>query len=501
MAKVAAPVAPSPKLASPASPASQPLPSPSSQTLSFDSEEVIDDADAICVASFYYGMLPRRDIQPLLQKEGDFLVRKTDGDGCVLIALSVRSGDWVLHFAVNRHPTKNLYYFENHGKKSIRELIEWHISTGTPLSSESGAKIKRGIERPSWILNHDSLQMRKKLGEGAFGEVFLADYTTEKGEIKVAVKTMRNEVNRIDRLKFMKEARLMRKFQHKNVVKIIGLAVHENPILLVMEVCPGGALLSYLRRNKDNLSQETKLRFSTEGAAGLDYLASQGLIHRDIATRNCLLTATQELKISDFGMSEQKKQIQDKKLDKVPIKWLAPETMQERIYNTKTDVWSYGVMLWEIYAHGKEPYPKMSNMQTRAKIIVQNYRMEIPKKTATLVCPNTDSQKCTLGKGKELIGFHFSWTSVVEAVGQMKLEDLTHENVQAMLKKIKQVMPSEGKEAKTASRDYQLLDGKSFESIVLPVNVGILVDCNDAPRSTEEDKTQQELSRSGGVKP
>ncbi|KAK0405342.1 hypothetical protein QR680_017935 [Steinernema hermaphroditum] len=385
MAKVAAPVAPSPKLASPASPASQPLPSPSSQTLSFDSEEVIDDADAICVASFYYGMLPRRDIQPLLQKEGDFLVRKTDGDGCVLIALSVRSGDWVLHFAVNRHPTKNLYYFENHGKKSIRELIEWHISTGTPLSSESGAKIKRGIERPSWILNHDSLQMRKKLGEGAFGEVFLADYTTEKGEIKVAVKTMRNEVNRIDRLKFMKEARLMRKFQHKNVVKIIGLAVHENPILLVMEVCPGGALLSYLRRNKDNLSQETKLRFSTEGAAGLDYLASQGLIHRDIATRNCLLTATQELKISDFGMSEQKKQIQDKKLDKVPIKWLAPETMQERIYNTKTDVWSYGVMLWEIYAHGKEPYPKMSNMQTRAKIIVQNYRMEIPKDTPSEV--------------------------------------------------------------------------------------------------------------------
>uniref|UniRef100_A0A1I8AM95 Tyrosine-protein kinase n=1 Tax=Steinernema glaseri TaxID=37863 RepID=A0A1I8AM95_9BILA len=363
------------------SPVANPIPASPTQTHSVDSEEVILDADAICLVDFYHGMLPRKDIQPLLQKPGDFLVRKTDGEGCVVLVVSVRAPERVLHFVVNRNPTKNLYYFENHGEKSIKELIEWHITTGTPLSSDSGAKIKRPIERSPWILNHDALKMRKKLGEGAFGEVFLADYVTEKSEMKVAVKTMRNEVKRIDRLQFMKEARIMRKLQHKNVVRIVGLAVDENPILLVMEVCPGGALLSYLRRHKETITQEAKLRFSTEGAAGLDYLVSQGLIHRDIAARNCLLTSTQELKISDFGMSSEKKQIQDKKLDKVPIKWLAPETMQERIYNTKTDVWSYGVMLWEIYTHGKEPYPGMSNMQTRAKIIVQNYRMEIPKDT------------------------------------------------------------------------------------------------------------------------
>ncbi|KAK6037439.1 hypothetical protein COOONC_25056 [Cooperia oncophora] len=79
----------------------------------------------------------------------------------------------------------------------------------------------------------------------------------------------------------------------------------------------------------------------------------------------------QEIKIADFGMSD----------DKVPVKWLAPETLQDKIYSLKTDVWSYGVLVWEIYADGAEPYPGLTRLQTRAKIVVQNYRMEMPKDT------------------------------------------------------------------------------------------------------------------------
>ncbi|KAI6186812.1 Tyrosine-protein kinase [Aphelenchoides besseyi] len=181
----------------------------------------------------------------------------------------------------------------------------------------------------------------------------------------VAVKTMREEMSREARLKFMKEARLMRKLSHRNIVRILGVAVHEQPLMIVMELCPGGSLLNYLRKNKGKLTQATKLRFAFEASAGLAYLEQQNFIHRDIAARNCLLTEKHELKISDFGMSDERKELTDDKLDKVPV--------------------------WEIYADGQEPYPGLSNIQTRAKIIVQNYRMEMPKDTPTSIAKIVNS--------------------------------------------------------------------------------------------------------------
>ncbi|VDM13191.1 unnamed protein product [Wuchereria bancrofti] len=249
---------------------------------------------------------------------------------------------------------------------------------GTPISAGSHAKLINGIGRQPWLLEHDEIQLQRKLGEGAFGEVYLAQYVQMNKVTDVAVKTMREEASRQTRLKFMKEARIMRKFSHPNVVKIMGVMVYENPLMIIMELCPEGSMLSYLRKNVP-VNLDLKLRFATEASAGLAYLESRRCIHRDIAARNCLLSEQLEVKISDFGMSDERRIIHDGKLEKVPMKWLAPETMQQRIFSSKTDVWSFGVLVWEVYANGKEPYPGLSNIQTRAKIVVQNYRMEMPK--------------------------------------------------------------------------------------------------------------------------
>ena len=85
------------------------------------------------------------------------------------------------------------------------------------------------------------------------------------------------------------------------------------------------------------------------------------------------------MKIADFGMSDEKREVQDDTLEKVPVKWLAPETLKDKTYSLKTDVWSYGILVWEIYAEGAEPYPGLTRLQTRAKLVVQNYHMDMPK--------------------------------------------------------------------------------------------------------------------------
>ncbi|CAD5220090.1 unnamed protein product [Bursaphelenchus okinawaensis] len=339
----------------------------------------ISITDDIRGAEYYHGLVPRTDIEPLLKKEGDFLLRKTEHNpGEIVLALSVRHDGHIRHFMINQDDD-HTFYLENHREKTVAELINWHRSTRTPLSSSTPAKLRRPVERPAWLLNHDSIKLSKKLGEGAFGEVYLAEYTSAGDRMEVAVKTMREEATRDARLKFMKEARLMRKFQHKNVVRIMGVAVHEHPLMLIMELCPGGSVLTYLRKNRGNVDQKTKLRFVSEAAEGLYFLERQKCIHRDIAARNCLLSAKLDLKVADFGMSDDRCYMHDDKLDKVPVKWLAPETMQNKIYSNKTDVWSFSILVYEIYSDGAEPYAGMTNIQTRAKIVVTDYRMEMPK--------------------------------------------------------------------------------------------------------------------------
>ncbi|MCP9257350.1 Tyrosine-protein kinase [Dirofilaria immitis] len=377
-----------------------------------DSVSITDDVKG---ADYYHGLIPRTDIEPLLKKEGDFLLRKTEltpGIGEIVLAISVRHNNAVRHFMVNQDQDGS-FYCEHHHEKSVSDLIQYYKATKEPLSASSQARLRRPIERPQWLLNHDSIRLVK-----SSEKVFLAEYSLGTEKQEVAVKTMRQEATREARLKFMKEARLMRRYEHKHVVRILGVAVHEHPLMIIMENCPGGSLLSYLRKEKGKITQVTKLRFTTEAADGMAYLHKQKCIHRDIAARNVLLSAKLDVKISDFGMSDDRLIVQDEKLEKVPVKWLAPETMQQKVYSNKTDIWSYGVLVWEIYSDGSEPYPGLTNIQTRAKIVVQNYRMEIPKEIPSGVAKII--QQCWAKNPDERPDFTSTSEVVIETTEQIE---------------------------------------------------------------------------------
>ena len=171
-----------------------------------------------------------------------------------------------------------------------------------------------------WALHHNDIKIGKKLGKGAFGDVFEAEL---KGQ-KVAVKTCRS-TDVPDKEKFLQEADILKQYDHLNIVKLIGIAWDDEPVLIVMELMPGGSLLDYLRKKSGSMPKGKMLHMSIDACSGMEYLESKGCIHRDLAARNCLVGDNDIVKISDFGMSREEDVYISRGPRQIPIKWSAPE--------------------------------------------------------------------------------------------------------------------------------------------------------------------------------
>ncbi|XP_076765777.1 tyrosine-protein kinase Fer isoform X2 [Xylocopa sonorina] len=326
---------------------------------------------------WFHGVLPREEVVRLLVTEGDFLVRETTRNDECQIVLSV-CWDGHKHFIVQTTPEGH-YRFEGPTFPSIQELIRHQWLSGLPVTSRSGAILKTPILRERWELNNDDVILLEKIGRGNFGDVHKAQLKTCKTE--VAVKTCKVTLPDEQKRKFLQEGRILKQYDHPNIVKLIGICVQKQPIMIVMELVPGGSLLPYLRKNASTITQQEQLRMCKDAAAGMRYLESKYCIHRDLAARNCLVGYECIVKISDFGMSrEEEEYIVSDGMKQIPIKWTAPEALNFGKYTSLCDVWSYGVLMWEIFSKGGNPYGGMSNSQAREKIDA-GYRMPAPENT------------------------------------------------------------------------------------------------------------------------
>ncbi|KAH0568245.1 tyrosine-protein kinase Fer isoform X2 [Cotesia glomerata] len=326
---------------------------------------------------WFHGVLPREEVVRLLVVEGDFLVRETMRNDECQIVLSV-CWDGHKHFIVQITPEGH-YRFEGPTFPTIPELIKHQWQSGLPVTSRSGAILKTPIPRERWELNNDDVILIEKIGRGNFGDVYKAQLRSCKTE--VAVKTCKVTLPDEQKRKFLQEGRILKQYDHPNIVKLIGICVQKQPIMIVMELVPGGSLLTYLRKNASTITTGEQLGMCRDAAAGMSYLESKFCIHRDLAARNCLVGYDSNVKISDFGMSrEEEEYIVSDGMKQIPIKWTAPEALNFGKYTSLCDVWSYGVLVWEIFSKGGNPYSGMSNSQAREKIDA-GYRLPSPDGT------------------------------------------------------------------------------------------------------------------------
>uniref|UniRef100_A0A3P8TTF1 Tyrosine-protein kinase receptor n=1 Tax=Amphiprion percula TaxID=161767 RepID=A0A3P8TTF1_AMPPE len=233
-------------------------------------------------------------------------------------------------------------------------------------------------------LERHNIVLKRELGEGAFGKVFLAEcynLTPDQEKLHVAVKTLK-EASESGRADFYREAELLTNLQHEHIVTFYGVCVESDPLIMVFEYMKHGDLNKFLRDSRKS-SQPTNssaqdhnlstlyfcmLHIAQQIAAGMVYLASQHFVHRDLATRNCLVGENLLVKIGDFGMSRDVYSTDYYRVGghtMLPIRWMPPESIMYRRFTTESDVWSLGVVLWEIFTYGKQPWYQLSNNEVR----------------------------------------------------------------------------------------------------------------------------------------
>ncbi|XP_019333642.1 BDNF/NT-3 growth factors receptor isoform X2 [Alligator mississippiensis] len=294
-----------------------------------------------------------------------------------------------------------------------------HISNGsnTPSSSEGGpdaviigmTKIPV-IENPQYFgitnsqlkpdtfvqhIKRHNIVLKRELGEGAFGKVFLAEcynLCPEQDKILVAVKTLKDASDNA-RKDFHREAELLTNLQHEHIVKFYGVCIEGDPLIMVFEYMKHGDLNKFLRAHGPDavlmaegnrpaeLTQSQMLHIAQQIAAGMVYLASQHFVHRDLATRNCLVGENLLVKIGDFGMSRDVYSTDYYRVGghtMLPIRWMPPESIMYRKFTTESDVWSLGVVLWEIFTYGKQPWYQLSNNEV-IECITQGRVLQRPR--------------------------------------------------------------------------------------------------------------------------
>nr|XP_004665436.1 ephrin type-A receptor 5 isoform X5 [Jaculus jaculus] len=227
-----------------------------------------------------------------------------------------------------------------------------------------------------------SITIERVIGAGEFGEVCSGRLKQPgKRELPVAIKTLKVGYSEKQRRDFLGEASIMGQFDHPNIIHLEGVVTKSKPVMIVTEYMENGSLDTFLKKNDGQFTVIQLVGMLRGIAAGMKYLSDMGYVHRDLAARNILINSNLVCKVSDFGLSrvleDDPEAAYTTRGGKIPIRWTAPEAIAFRKFTSASDVWSYGIVMWEVVSYGERPYWEMTN-QDVIKAVEEGYRLPSP---------------------------------------------------------------------------------------------------------------------------
>ncbi|XP_033636365.1 ephrin type-A receptor 3-like [Asterias rubens] len=291
----------------------------------------------------------------------------------------------VLRSKVNRdsHTTQDT--------RAVDATVEMNpIGYEVKIGSSTEAAVYEDVGLPSWAVRWEILRCDLDvddtvLGRGNFGEVRSGTVDQGGKRTKCAIKILKGLASPSDRKDFLEEFRTMTKIgYHPNIVSLIGACQDQDVLYVALEYLPNGDLRNHLRSSRPDTESEPSLtsdqliKFALDVAMGMEHLASSAVIHRDLAARNILLGRGFVAKVADFGLSRGEDIYVQTSMKRVPTRWLSIESILHNVYTTKSDVWSFGILVWEIATLGGTPYPSIRTKDL-ASHLTDGYRMSKPQ--------------------------------------------------------------------------------------------------------------------------
>uniref|UniRef100_A0A1D5QYU6 Ephrin type-A receptor 2 n=2 Tax=Macaca TaxID=9539 RepID=A0A1D5QYU6_MACMU len=296
---------------------------------------------------------------------------------CVVLLLLLAGAGFFIHRRRKnlraRQSPEDVYFSKSEQLKPLKTYVDPHT-----YEDPNQAVLKFTTEiHPSCVTR------QKVIGAGEFGEVYKGTLKTSSGkkEVPVAIKTLKAGYTEKQRVDFLGEAGIMGQFSHHNIIRLEGVVSKYKPMMIITEFMENGALDKFLREKDGEFSVLQLVGMLRGIAAGMKYLANMNYVHRDLAARNILVNSNLVCKVSDFGLSrvleDDPEATYTTSGGKIPIRWTAPEAISYRKFTSASDVWSFGIVMWEVMTYGERPYWELSNHEVM-KAINDGFRLPTP---------------------------------------------------------------------------------------------------------------------------